>query len=156
MTLNNGETAFTRAGNFKLDGGGRFVNLEGSPVVPEITIPGNATNISITSGGEVSISVDGETQNVGILQLVDFNNPGGLTPLGKGLFGQTAASGAPIDGVLGGGNLGNILSGAVELSNVDISSEMINQITAAAAFKANAQVMKAVDGITGSLLDIKA
>ena len=156
VALPDGESRFTRGGTFKLDGTGRMVNSDGNPVTPEITIPGNATGISVGSMGEVSYTSGGETQNAGQLLLADFNNPSGLTALGGNLLGETSASGVAVAGNPGTGGFGTVISGAFELSNVDITSEVVDQIATTAAFKANAQVIKVTDEITGSILDTKA
>ncbi len=151
-----GGTSFTRGGSFKTDGNGRLTTSNGEPLTPEIQIPGNATNVSISQTGEVSAQVGGQTQNLGQIQLASFSNPAGLTAEGNGLFGESASSGAPITGNPGTGEFGNVLSGFLEESNVDIASEVVGQIADVAAFKANAQVIKAIDETTGSILDIKA
>ena len=155
VALPNGESGFTRGGTVKLNGTGRMVTSDGNPVTPEITVPGNATGISFGSTGEVSYTSGGETQNAGQLLLADFNNPSGLTALGGNLLGETNASGAAVAGNPGTGGFGTVISGAFELSNVDITSEVVDQIATAAAFKANAQVIKVIDEITGSILDTK-
>jgi len=68
---------------------------------------------------------------------------------------QTNASGPPTLGNPGAGGLGTIISGAIETSNVDLTTEMVDQIVVRNAFKANANVIKAVDEMTGAILDIK-
>ena len=133
-----------------------MVTSDGNPVNPEIIVSGNATGLSVGSRGEVSYTTGGESQNVGQFLLADFNNPSGLTALGGGLLGETSASGASVAGKPGVGGFGNVISGASELSNVDLTSEAVDQIANKAAFKANAQVIKTMDEITDSILDIKA
>ena len=133
-----------------------MVTSDGNPVTPEITVPGNATGISFGSTGEVSYNSGGETQNAGQLLLANFNNPSGLTALGGSLLGETSASGVAVAGNPGTGGFGTVISGAFELSNVDITSEVVDQIASTVAFKANAQVIKVTDEIIGSILDTKA
>jgi flagellar basal-body rod protein FlgG len=156
ITNSGGGTSFTRGGSFKTNGNGQLTTSNGEPLTPEIQIPGNATNISVSQTGEVSAQIDGQSQNLGQLQLASFGNSAGLTAEGNSLFGETAASGAPATGNPGVGEFGDVLSGFLEESNVDIASEVVGQIADVAAFKANAAVIKAIDETTGSILDIKA
>jgi len=78
VLLPNGQTAYTRAGNFQLDGQGNLVTPDGNPVQPSITIPTGATSITVGTDGTVSVTLAGQTaaQTVGTLQLALFNNPG--------------------------------------------------------------------------------
>lgn len=155
VRLPNGGTAFTRAGSFKVDNAGRIATAEGNPIVPEIALPGNRTAVSVGTAGEVSVEAGAGRQTAGQIQLADFNNPAGLSAIGGGLFLQTAASGAPVLGNPGTGGFGAVISGALEASNVDIVREIVDQIVIKTAFKANANVIKVADEMTGTILDIK-
>lgn len=155
VRLPSGGTAFTRAGSFKVDNAGRIATAEGNPIVPEIALSGNRTAVSVGTTGEVSIETKAGRQAAGQIQLADFNNPAGLSAIGGGLFQQTAASGAPALGNPGTGRFGAVISGALEASNVDIVRETVDQIAIKTAFKANANVIKAADEMTGTILDIK-
>ena len=152
----NGGTGFTRSGSFKVDGSGQITTAAGDPLVPPVTVPGNATGISIDSSGQVSALVSGSSVTVGQIQLARFNNPGGLTAQGGNLFSESAASGNPVSGVPGSGSFGAVVSGALESSNVDIAEEVVGQIISKAAFKANASVIRASDELIGTILDIKS
>ena len=90
------------------------------------------------------------------LQLTDFNNPSKLSPRGNNLFTESNSSGAPILGNPGTSGNGTILSGSLEMSNVDIAEEMVGQITFQAAFTANAKVIMTADEVIGTILDIKS
>jgi flagellar basal-body rod protein FlgG len=94
VLLPNGQTAYTRDGSFHPDASGNLVTQDGNPVQPAITIPTGATSITVGADGTVSVTVAGQTaaQQVGVLQLALFNNPGG------NLFLQTTASGDPVVG----------------------------------------------------------
>lgn len=155
VALPNGGTGFTRAGRFTTNAAGNLVTADGNAVVPQINIPGNSTGVSVSSTGQVSALVGGAAQVVGQIELADFNNPSGLTAQGGNIFTESNSSGAPVLGNPGAGGLGTILSGSLELSNVDIAEEMVNLITAKAAFTANTKVIKAADEMIGTLLDIK-
>ncbi|CAI2719712.1 flagellar hook-basal body protein [Nitrospina watsonii] len=154
--LAGGGTGFTRSGSLKVDGGGRLVTADGNPLLPEISIPGGAQTIRIGPGGRVSALVNGQTQTLGQLQLAGFQNPAGLSALGNSLFGVSGSSGQPVAGNPGSNGLGTVQSGFLEVSNVDISEEMVQQIVASTQFRANANAIRAADDMTGSLLDITA
>ena len=156
VSLGGNGIGYTRSGSFKVDASGQLTTSAGAPLVPPIPIPPNATGLAIDSTGSVSAVVAGSSVNVGQIQLADFNNPGGLTALGGNLFSQSAASGTPLSGIPGSGSLGNVISGALESSNVDIAEEVVGQILSKAAFKANASVVRASDELIGTILDIKS
>lgn len=143
----NGDVAYTRAGAFKLDSQGRIVNSDGLPLEPEITIPTNATGITIGSDGTVSVLQPGNTtpQQVGQLRLVSFANPAGLSGLGRSLFETTTASGQPIEGTAGTDGLGSLSQGFLEISNVSVVEEMVNLITGQRAYEINSRAIQAAD-----------
>ena len=148
VNLPSGETAYTRGGTFHLDAQGNLVTAEGDPVEPSITIPADATSITIGSDGTVSVTQPGQqaAQQVGNLQLALFPNPGGLNSVGKNLFLQTTASGDPIIGTPGGSEgLGSIQQGWLEESNVNVVEEFIQMIMAQRSYEANSRVVSAAD-----------
>lgn len=148
VTLVTGETAYTRGGTFHLDAQGNMVTAEGDPIEPSITIPADATTITIGSDGTVSVTQPGQqaAQQVGALQLALFPNPGGLNSIGKNLFLQTTASGDPIIGTPGGSEgLGEIQQGWLEEANVNVVDEFIQMIMAQRSYEANSRVVSAAD-----------
>jgi flagellar basal-body rod protein FlgG len=155
VTNPNGGTSFTRSGSFKQDGAGNIVDASGNALLPAVNVPGNNTGISVDTSGQISAQVGGQQQVSGQLQLVRFQNPSGLSATGGNLFNESAASGAPVVGNPGAGGLGTVRSGFLEGSNVDITEEIVDQIVAKAAFKANVNVIKANDEMLGTILDIK-
>jgi flagellar basal-body rod protein FlgG len=152
----NGGTSFTRSGSFNLNGAGQVVDSSGNALIPEINVPAGNNGISVGSNGQVSAQTPAGLEVAGQIQLANFNNPSGLSAAGGNLLNESAASGAPVAGNPGEGALGSVLSGFLEGSNVDIAEEMVDQIIAKAAFKANINVIKANDEMIGSLLDIKS
>ena len=88
IDLPSGETAYTRDGTLKLDAAGQLVTKDGFAVQPGITVPANATSVTINSSGEVYAEIDGQValQNLGQIQLATFINPAGLDALGDNLF----------------------------------------------------------------------
>lgn len=148
VTLPSGETAYTRSGALHLDAQGNIVTSEGNPLEPSITIPADASTISIGSDGTVSVTQPGQqaAQQVGAIQLALFPNPGGLNSVGKNLFLATTASGDPIVGTPGGSEgLGTIEQGTLEQSNVNVVEEFVQMILAQRSYEANSRVVQAAD-----------
>jgi len=144
----NGETAYTRAGNFQLDATGTLVDSSGNQVQPQITIPAAAQSVNIATDGTVSYVLPGQTaaQTAGQITLANFQNPAGLNAIGQSLYLPTDASGAPIVAPPGGTDgLGTLLQGYVEQSNVSVVDEFVNLITSQRAYEANSKVIKAAD-----------
>lgn len=146
VTLPGGETGYTRAGAFHLNGQGQLVTAEGIEVSPQISIPANATTISISKDGIVSASVPGQgTQQVGTLELATFQNPAGLEARGGNIFVATTASGEPTTGTPGSDGLGTMAQGFLEDSNVSVVEEMVNMILGQRAYEANSRIIRAAD-----------
>ncbi|MBI1336361.1 MAG: flagellar basal-body rod protein FlgG [Phycisphaera sp.] len=141
--------AYTRAGNFAVNRDGEIVlgNADGPRLEPPITVDPNATNISISTDGRVSGLVPGNTEptEFGQVQLANFTNAGGLKPIGKNLYIETAASGPPVETTPGDGSLGTILHRFQESSNVDPVRELIELIKTQRAFEMNSQTIQAAD-----------
>lgn len=147
IEMPNGDIAYTRAGAFQVDPEGQIVTPEGFVVVPGITIPDDALEISVNNSGEVFVRQQGqvETTNLGQMELVRFINPGGLEARGDNLFFETAASGEPIQGVAGEEGFGTLEQGFVEASNVNPVTEITNLIVAQRAYEMNSKVISASD-----------
>lgn len=147
VQLDDGTTAYTRDGNFKIDANGQMVTSDGYQLIPQISIPQDATEISITSGGKVTVKQPGASAmtEIGTIELVKFPNPTGLLSIGKNLQTETAASGTAIQGTANQEGFGSIEQGFLEGSNVQVVEEMINLITAQRAFEANSNVIRASD-----------
>lgn len=143
----NGEVAYTRAGTMRLDAQGRMVTTDGLSVEPAITIPPNATNISIGSDGTVSCTQPGQSTptTLGQLTVVTFPNPDGLMALGHNLFTATGASGEATSGIPGNDGRGSIMQGATEGSNVEVVQEMIGLIRTQRSYEVNSKVVTAAD-----------
>ena len=143
----NGEVAYTRAGGWNLDGEGQVVNTDGLLIEPAILVPEDATEIMISPEGLVSVKIDGqpEPEEIGQIELARFVNSGGLRAIGKNLFLETAASGAPIVGNPGDEGLGQVHQGILEMSNVQVVDEMVNLIIAQRAYEANSKGVQTAD-----------
>jgi flagellar basal-body rod protein FlgG len=148
ITRPDGTIAYTRAGNFHRNNQGTIVTTEGDTVLPSITIPSNATNITISQYGVVSATIPGQTApaQLGTIQLATFANPGGLNSVGGNLFEQTQSSGNAITDVPGGSTgMGTLQQGYLENSNVDVVAEFVQMILAQRAYESNSKVVHVAD-----------
>lgn len=153
VQLPDGTLAYTRDGSFKLSPTGQIVTSEGFTVQPGITIPTNATEVSINASGQVQVTITGQTtpSQVGQLQLASFVNPNGLQAKGGNLYIETAASGTPTTGNPGLDQFGKLQQGYLENSNVDAVSAITNLVTAQRAYEMNTKVLQAADQMLQSL-----
>jgi flagellar basal-body rod protein FlgG len=147
ITLPDGNTGYTRAGNFTKDAQGRIVNSEGFYLDPQITIPTNATGVTISAEGVVSATIPNQTatQTVGQIQLARFVNPAGLESVGSSLFKETQASGPPTVSNPGIDGAGTLLQDYLEMSNVQVVEEMVNLIVAQRAYDVNSKAVTTSD-----------
>jgi flagellar basal-body rod protein FlgG len=148
VQLPSGELAYTRSGSFQVDAQGNVVTSNGYALQPAISIPNNATSITIGTDGTVSVSIPGQAQaqTVGQIQLATFANPGGLNSTGQNLFLTTTASGDAILGTPGGSEgLGTVQQGSLEQSNVNVVEEFIEMIMAQRSYESNSKVVQAAD-----------
>jgi flagellar basal-body rod protein FlgG len=146
VSLPGGTTGYTRDGALHLNGQGQIVTADGFAIQPSITIPPNATSVTISKDGIVSVALpDGPPQQVGTLELANFQNAAGLDARGGNIFVATTASGDPITGVPGADGLGTLQQGFLEDSNVSVVEEMVNMILGQRAYEANSRVIRAAD-----------
>lgn len=147
VTLPNGTTSYTRAGTLHTDAQGLIVTTEGYPLEPQITVPADATSITISKEGVVAGLVPGQTQpqQFGTIETVTFQSPSGLRPLGGNLYAATMVSGEPQAGIPGSDSRGTLAQGFLEDSNVSVVDEMVNMILGQRAYEANSKVVKAAD-----------
>lgn len=147
ITMPDGTVAYTRDGSFKKDSQGRIVTSEGYPLEPAITVPENATGITISSDGIVSATIPGQedAENLGQLTIARFINPSGLESLGRNLLKETAASGAAIVGNPSEDGAGTLMQQYLEMSNVQVVEEMVNMIVAQRAYEVNSKAIQTAD-----------
>lgn len=98
---------------------------------------------------------NGQSAVLGQVVLANFANPNGLQPLGNNMWAETATSGTPLVGTPTSGSLGVLQSSAVEDSNVDLTAELVNLITAQRVYQANAQTIKAQDAVLQTLVNLR-
>lgn len=156
VLLPDGTTGYTRDGSFQLDNQGNVVTSSGYPLQPGITIPPNTTKITIGNDGTVTALVSGSSTptQVGTIQLANFTNPGGLQARGENQFLETASSGAPQVNQPGTNGLGVLNQGFVETSNVSVTEELVNLITAQRAFEINSRSIQSSDQMLQKLTQL--
>ena len=118
--------------------------------------PGQLAGIQFENDGTITARYsNGQTKAAGQVLLATFRNPQGLQPLGGTGWAASFQSGDPIVGAPGAGNLGVLQSGALEESNVDLTAELVNMITAQRAYQANAQTIKTQDQVLQTLVNLR-
>jgi flagellar basal-body rod protein FlgG len=149
----SGDLAYSRAGQFHLNSQGQVVTANGDSLEPAVTIPTEATSITIGKDGTVSVSLPGQTNasNVGQIQLAIFANPAGLEALGSNLFKETGASGQATVGTPGSNGIGGINQGYTEGSNVNVVEELVNMISAQRMYETNSKVITTADRMLGTI-----
>ena len=141
----DGKTAYTRAGNFSLSQEGTIVSSNGMPVQPQIQVPDGASNIAVGKDGTVSANVGGTVTELGKIETARFTNPAGLQAISDNLLLETPASGAPQVGAPGTDGRGNIRSGTLEGSNVNVVEELVDMIETQRAYEVNSKMISATD-----------
>ena len=156
----NGNFLYTRAGNFSVNDQGTVIvgsaNV-GRILLPQLTIPPDATSITVSADGIVSITQAGNPlqQQIGQIQLAQFVNPQGLIKLGENMYSETNASGAVqlqnpnINGV------GTIRQRMLVLSNVEPVTELVDLITTQRAFELNSQCVQAGDQVLQLIANLR-
>jgi flagellar hook protein FlgE len=117
---------------------------------------GELTSLKIGENGIITARYsNGQSQAAGQLSLADFRNVQGLTPVGSGNWIETHTSGQPIQGSPGVGKFGVTSAGSLEESNVDLTAELVNMMTAQRAYQANAQTIKTQDQMIQSMMNLR-
>ena len=147
IQMPDGTVAYTRDGAFQVNSQGLLVTNNGFPVQPGITIPDNATSVTIGSDGTISATISGQQTptQVGQIQLATFMNPAGLDPRGQNVFFETEASGTPTIGTPGMNGAGLMQQGYVETSNVNVVEELVAMIQTQRAYEINSKAIQTSD-----------
>ncbi|MES2770528.1 MAG: flagellar basal-body rod protein FlgG [Pseudomonadota bacterium] len=153
VLMPDGNTAYTRDGSFQKDNQGQLVTSSGYPLQPSITIPSNATSVTIGKDGVVSVAQQGIAApvQVGTVQVNTFANVGGLQSIGENLYLETASSGAPIPNTPGTNGAGSLNQRYVETSNVNVAEELISMIQTQRAYELNSKVVSTSDQMLSRL-----
>jgi flagellar hook protein FlgE len=118
--------------------------------------PGQLTGIQIAANGVLQARYsNGQSKPAGQVELASFRNPQGLAAMGGNVWIRSVASGEPVVGVPGDGNMGALQSGALEESNVDLTAELVNMVTAQRAYQANAQTIKTQDQVLQTIVNLR-
>lgn len=169
--------SYTRAGNFYMDNKGYLVDSSGKYLVGSaattdagenpnsttlptalkpIVVPTTAQSMSIGQDGTVTfVNATGDLMWAGQLQLAKFPNPGGLEKVGGNYFRETANSGEPVLGNATTNGIGEVVSGFLEMSNVDLAEEFTEMIVAQRGFQANTRIITTSDEILQELVNLK-
>ena len=147
ILMPDGNIGYTRDGTFHINNEGVVVNINGYPLEPEISIPDQTSELTISQDGIVQAVMFGDPtpQGLGQIDTVDFINPAGLQAAGGNIFMETAASGAPQGGIPGEDGFGAMIQGALENSNVEVVEELVKMITVQRSYEMNSKVVSAAD-----------
>jgi flagellar basal-body rod protein FlgG len=157
IQLPDGRTAYTRDGSFERNGDGLLVNASGYQVQPGITVPENASNVTISSDGLVQAYVGTSTTptQLGQLQVYRFVNKEGLQSVGDNNFVESAASGAAQAGVPNTDGAGTVMQGYLEEANVNPVTEIADLIAAQRAYEMNSRVIQGADEMLSSVSQMR-
>ena len=158
ISLPSGEKAYTRAGNLQVNPEGQMVTDDGYLLEPAVTIPQDATKVSISKTGLVQVTQSGQPTptTVGQIELANFFNEAGLEAIGDNLLLETAASGPAIVGTPGDVGFGQIMQAYTEASNVDAVTEISDLIVAQRAYEMNSKVISTADQMLSVTSQIKS
>ena len=147
VLLPDGQVVYTRNGAFSRNNEGILTTNSGFIIQPEIAIPAEATKINVSADGIVSVQIPEqvEAQEVGQLQLADFQNRTGLQPIGENFYVETTSSGPPVIENPFAAGFGKIIQGSLESSNVNVVQELVDMIETQRAYEANSKAITSVD-----------
>jgi flagellar basal-body rod protein FlgG len=147
VTLPDGTLGYTRDGSFQVNSAGALVTATGLAVANGVTVPANATAVTISGDGTVTATIPGTATpaSIGTIALARFINPAGLTPLGGNLFAESASSGQPNAGTPGTDGMGTLAQGYIETSNVNVVQELVSMIQTQRAYEMNSKAVQTSD-----------
>ena len=153
----NGDFGFDKAGNLvEMSTGGKVCGIDGTTAIPAFAAAASTLDVGIDQLGNITVLEDtGTIATIGQVGVVKFANESGLVNIGNGLLAESTNSGAPAGAAAGVSGRGAILSGSLEMSNVDLSTEMTDMIIAQRGFQANSRVITVSDSLLQELIDLK-
>ncbi|WP_312197914.1 flagellar basal-body rod protein FlgG [Anaerospora hongkongensis] len=155
ITMPDGTIAYTRDGAFKKDSQGRMCTSDGFLLEPQITIPQEATDFTVSSEGRVTATTTAGQQDLGEITLARFINSSGLESIGRNLLKETEASGVPMVTNPGADGAGTLAQKYLEMSNVQVVDEMVNMIVAQRAYETNSKAITTADEMLGQAANLK-
>jgi flagellar basal-body rod protein FlgG len=156
VTLPNGDTGYTRDGEFKLDADRTIVNANGYPLVWDGEVPEDAVDITIQSNGTVvATNADGQTADIGTLELTRFANVTGLTGYGDNVWLESDSSGVAQAGAPGGEGFGIVVSHKVEQSNVNLGRELSRLMTLQRSFSMSMSAFQQTDSMISLAINLR-
>lgn len=152
----DGGTAYTRDGGFAISDQGQLTTSDGYLVLPGVTIPSDASDLSISANGTVSVKQGSATTSteIGRIEIARFLNPSGLVAVGQNLLQASPASGEPLLGYPQDEGFGQLTQGSLETSNVEIVTEMTDMIAAQRAYEINAKAIRTAEDMMQATNDI--
>lgn len=156
ILMPDGTTGYTRDGSFQRDSQGQLVTANGYAVQPGITIPADATSLTIGKDGTVSITQAGSavSTQIGTLQIATFVNPAGLQSMGENLFLETGSSGNATPSTPGTNGSGVLNQKYVETANVNVAEELVSLIQTQRAYEFNSRVVQTADQMLARLAQL--
>lgn len=116
---------------------------------------GTVTKLSIEKDGTIfALLSNGQSATMGTIGLANFSNPEGLTRIGGTLLQQSASSGEPVNGTPQAGTFGDVLSGSIELSTVDIANEFVKMITLQRGFQASSRIITTINQLLSEIIQL--
>lgn len=158
LAMPDGNIGYTRDGSFKLDADRNVVTSSGYMMEPAITVPEDAVSIGISSDGRVEVVLAGDSgtsQQIGQIQIARFNNPSGMAQQGDNVLFATPNSGEALPGNPGDEGYGSLRQGALEMSNVDVATELVDMITAQRAYELNSRTIQTADDILSTVNQLR-
>jgi flagellar basal-body rod protein FlgG len=145
VVLPDGTSAYTRGGTLTVNKDGLLATAEGYPLKPNIHVGTDATNIAVAADGRVTAGAQGETLEIGRIELANFSDVSGLDAIGSNMYRPTERSGDAIIRMPGEDSAGTVAQGYVEASNVKLVDEMVNLMVAQRAYEMSVKVIQASD-----------
>ncbi|WP_093536407.1 flagellar hook-basal body complex protein [Stenotrophomonas rhizophila] len=157
LELDNGTVAYTRDGQFRLDGEGTLRTMQGARLANAPQIPLEATDVRVSSAGEISVLMPGDTERsvLGAVELAVFGAADALQSVGDNRYTATLAAGTPTYAVPGEAGSGKLQQGYVEMANVQMIEEMSSLVMAQRAYQLNARVLQAADQVLETINNLR-
>lgn len=149
VTLPDGTRAYTRQGNFQLDGE-LGLTASGGRVYADMVLPKDFISFSVSDTGEIKAQLpDGQWETAGRIPLFIVPNPAGMEAMGTGMYRETPSSGPVSEATAGSTGIGKIKQGYLEQTNVNLAEEMVNVIVAQRSFQFSCQALRTLDDMWG-------